>query len=102
MRYEINKSKAMVAFKLKKPQGIAGTYRLSLDGSKSMTFDLNIPCFSVYSNSMPNPARSEINQNLIEADAFSPCHWDPSVTYRGHSSEVGSNAKDLVKCCRKF
>lgn len=56
--------------------------------------------FSVYSNSIPNAARYEINQNPIEADAFSlgGVHWDSSVTYRGHSSEVGFNAKDRVKC----
>lgn len=67
-----------------------------------MTFDLNIPYFSIHSSSLPNPDRSEINQNPIEADVFSLIHWDPSVTYGCHLSEIGINPEDRVECCRKF
>ena len=52
---------------------------------------------------LSNPARSEINQNPIEAAAFSPgFHCFSSVIYRGHSLEVGIQAEDLVKCWRKI
>jgi hypothetical protein len=93
----------------RKPHGIAGTYCHQVDLNvtgweryfKSMVFDFHIFLFTELPQ-FSNTTRSEINQNPIEADAFSlGFHWFSGVIYRGHILEVGIQAEGLVKCWRK-
>jgi hypothetical protein len=70
---------------------------------KSMGFDFRVLSTVTRSPQFSNPASSEINQNPIEADAFSLGRdWFSSVIYRSHILEVGLQAEDVVKCWRKI